>query len=134
MRKSRFIPIIFILAIVLGCKGEGKDPTEQPKQLLTDVVGMLDAHDYEGCLRYVDAGCELDSSQTAILLLAMKQYQERQEQRKGSVKQVEIVDAKLTTDTLCTVFCKLFFADGTEEVSSQKLVKSDGEWKIRLRN
>lgn len=85
-------------------------------------------------MRCADFSDSADSLQYVIVLHALTQHQDRKEQLQGSVVRTDMVDAQMLGDTVCTVFYQLIYADSTAELSSQKMVKRGGEWKLRLRN
>lgn len=94
----------------------------------------LNQEDYDTYLKHVDFGAEMDSAQEASMRDALKQHLEWQRSEYASVMSIDIVDAKMRGDSICTVYYQYTFADGKKEVSSQKMVRQGEVWKIRLRN
>lgn len=94
----------------------------------------LQRHDYEAYLRVSDFGVEPDSNQLAFMQSLLAQHQDWQEKRKGVAVDVYVIDTEMLGDTVCYVYYEVAFADSTREVSSQKMIRTNGDWKIRLRN
>ena len=56
------------------------------------------------------------------------------EVRKGQALATDVVKVDVLADTLAVVYYKIKYESGNEEVSSNKMVRRDGQWKIRVRN
>lgn len=134
MKKLYFISLFAIVSILFGCKKGEQDTLEAPKKVLLSALQKLDIHDYDGYLNDVDLSDISDSSQVEFLQMALNQHQDWQEKKKGTVTNLSIVDAKVISDSVCTIYYQFTFSDNTKETCSQKMVKVDNAWKIRLRN
>lgn len=134
MKKLYYISLFAIVSILIGCKKSEQDTLEAPKKVLLSALQKLDVHDYEGYLNDVDLSDISDSSQVEFLQMALNQHQDWQEKKKGTVTNLSIVDAKVISDSVCTIYYQFTFSDNTQETCSQKMVKVDNAWKIRLRN
>lgn len=132
-RLSLFILSVSMLTILGGCNFQENDPAAVPKRVLLEALRHLEAHDYDAYLESVDMRCLTDSLQTDIMLRALSQHQTWQEVKKGKAD-IDIVEATMIGDTVCTVFYQLTYPDSTIEVSSQKMVLYEGQWRIRVRN
>lgn len=133
MNRYNILPILSIVILtVFGCNSKVDDPTFAPKQSLYEALKLLNSHDYDAYLDYVDV--DSDSTHIEILKQILNQHQTKQEQEKGELTDINVLSAKLTNDTVCTVFYQLLFSDGAKNVSSQKLVKVNDKWKVKLRN
>ena len=132
-RLPLFILSVLMLSILSGCNFRDNDPAAVPKRVLLEALRHLETHDYDAYIENVDMRCLTDSQQTDIMLRALSQHQAWQEAKKGKAD-IDIVEAMMIGDTVCTVFYQLTFPDSTKEVSSQKMVLYDGQWRIRVRN
>lgn len=121
------------LFIAVSC-GDSEPPIPAEHKAFLDAYKALNEHDYDTYLEYVDMEDNEDSTYADLLKMVLNQHQEYQEKKKGSVTDIEIVDSKKESETACTVFYRLSFSGNASEVSSQKMVCVDGDWKIKVRN
>lgn len=137
--------MVAVLAVILsaGCslyfftscnENKNADPAEAPKKAFLEAMDYFISKDYDTYSQHLDYGVDMDSTQHTTMLSVLRQHQEWQETSKGSIDSCIAVGATLECDTVATVYYKLKFAGGTSEVSSQKMVRINGEWKIRVRN
>ena len=133
---KRLLPLFLILfvAFLLACHSEIKAPEDAPKEALQNALEALNRGDCDTYMSYVDYGMEMDSVRKSVMCDAIRQHIGWRTVRKSSVVAIDMVDVEMSGDTLCTVFYRYTFADGTDEVAVQKMVRSDGEWKLRVRN
>ena len=131
MRSVRYLFGIGLLCLV-SCH----EPTaeEAAKETLKGALEALDRADYDAYLRCVDFGVKMDSAQEAFMRDVLKQHLGWRQAQRASVVSIDMVDAQMRGDSVCTVYYQYTFADSTKEVASQKMVKSGEEWKMRLRN
>lgn len=127
----------FVLAVVCwlslsSC--EDKDPASASRTTLLKAMNKLQKGDVEGYCRYLDFGQELDSLTEAQIAKMWVMHEKINLNTKGEVMAVDVVKVDVVADTLTTVYYKIKYASGNEEVSSDKLVRIGGEWKIRVRN
>lgn len=130
MSFFRYIFLFSFLLCLLSCQ----DPAREPEGALQMALEALNREDYDTYLQHVDFGVEMDSAQEAFMRDALKQHLEWQRSKYAAVVGIDIVDAKMRGDSICTVYYQYTFADGKKEVSSQKMVRQGEVWKIRLRN
>lgn len=134
MKSLRYYYIAIAILVCAGCKQKEEDPAAAPKRVLQEALQSLHDHNYDAYMQVADVDCELDSVHASMLRQLLQQHQEMNEARNGAVLDVSVIDAKMISDTICTVYCQTTYADSTREVSSHKMVVVDGQWKIRLRN
>ncbi len=134
MKKLTSYIFLALLATLVGCKDKELDPKYAPKQAMTEALQKLGEHDYDGYMSYAFLGEDDDSVHIDLVKRLLNQHQEYQEHKKGNVANIDVVDVKFINDSVCTVLYQLAFADSTKEVSSQKMVCIDGNWKICIRN
>lgn len=132
--KNTVFYIIAVLILTTGCKEEVTDPLAAPKQALEEALLKLYEHDYNSYIHSIDIGTEMDTVHVELMQNVYAQYQERIEATKGKPVSVKAIDAKMSNDSVCTVFYQITYADSTKEVSSQKMLLIGGTWKIRIRN
>lgn len=127
---------VALLALLASCRGQEVevDSGQQAKQALVDAITALNSHDYEAYYHALDFGCEIDSVQQTVILRTLIQHQSWQDQRKGQVADIRAVNADMICDSVLMVYYQLTFADSTQVVSSQKMVRHGGTWKLRVRN
>ena len=134
---KRFLPyisILFAVCIFFSCHGEITAPEDAPKEALRNALEALNKGDYDTYINNVDYGVEMDSVKKSALRDAVRQHVGWRTARKASVVAIDMVDAEMDGDSVCMVFYRYTFADGTDEVAVQKMVRRGEEWKIRARN
>lgn len=107
---------------------------EQARQALLDALTAINSHDFESYYNSLDFGTEFDSVQKQVVLSTIMQHQDWQDKRKGLVADISTISLDLVSDSVCIIFYQLTFSDSTKEVSSQKMVRCDEKWKLRMRN
>jgi len=129
---------VVICAIVVlsffGCKDKNTDPIEPARLVLKDALMAVEEHDIMRYLDAVDIGVPIDTLHIDILHKTVLQHQQMQEAAHGRCVDIDIIDSDVLSDTLCYLYYQLTFADSVQEVSTQKMVRKDGVWKLRLRN
>lgn len=130
----RTLTLIICLLALIGCRQEVLTPEEAASQTFVNAFKELQMHNIDAYLQSVDFGAEPDSFQIAFMHTVLEQHQDWQEKEKGVMSDLVVVDTELQGDTVCYVYYDITFADNTHEVSSQKMVRTDGNWRIRLRN
>lgn len=128
MMVSTFVLTFF------ACHEAIVEPTDAPKEALKVALDALCNDDIDGYLAYVDFGAEMDSAQEKSLRSVIRLHKQWQQAEHSSVASIDIVDAVMKGDTVCTVFYQYLYADSVKEIASQKMVRKDGVWKLRLRN
>lgn len=134
MKKHHIVFLIILLSAMMGCKEKEQDTLEAPKKVLLSALQKLEIHDYDGYMQVADLGSITDSIQLEYMMMILNQHQEMQEKKKGNVLDTKIIGAKMVCDSVCTVYYQLTFKDNLKETCSQKMVKVNNDWKIRLRN
>lgn len=133
---SRAPLLTLLFCFLLSSCNLGREKTAE--QVITETFitafNDLQRHDYDAYLRACDMGEEPDSFQIAFMQNVLAQHQDWQEVRKGAAIDVLVIDTEMLGDTVCYVYYEVAFADSTREVSSQKMVRTEGDWKLRLRN
>jgi hypothetical protein len=76
----------------------------------------------------------MDSTQVLYMKQALRQHLGWRRSERAAVVAIDVQDVKMQGDSICMVYYQYTFADGTKEVSSQKMVRYGEDWKIRLRN
>ena len=129
----RHIYIYILLALCLVSCHE-QTPEEVAQGTLKEALEALERNDHDAYLRHVDFGDEMDSLRTAYMKDVLRQHLGWRREERAAVVSIDMVDAKMQGDSICTVYYQYSFADGTKEVGAQKMVRYGEEWKIRLRN
>lgn len=130
---KKFLFLLLCIVTFVGCGGSD-NPQKAVMESLEKAMGALSAHQYEEYFNCVDFGSEIDSMQRDVLIKTYAQYQDQQEQRKGSFCKLTVVDIAFSSDTICDVCYEMLFPDSTTEMCSQKMIKIGDAWKIRARN
>jgi len=134
MKKLLYYIFLALLVTLVGCISKEFDPQDAPKQAMIEALQKLEEHDYDAYMLYAYLGEDEDSVYIDLIKKLLNQHQEYQEHKKGHVANIDVVDVKFANDSICTVLYQLVFSDSTKEVSSQKMVCVEGDWKIRIRN
>ena len=111
-----------------------EDTERAPEETLKVALEALNVEDYDAYLERVDFGADMDSVQIASMKDVLRQHLGWRRSERAAVVSIDIVDAKMHGDSVCTVYYQYTFADKTKEVGAQKMVKYGDKWKIRLRN
>ena len=122
-----------ILACLL-CMVSCEETEREPEVVLKNALEALNREDYDAYLQRVDWGVEMDSTQTLYMKQALRQHVGWRRSERAVVVAIDVQDVKMQGDSICMVYYQYTFADGTKEVSSQKMVRYGEDWKIRLRN
>lgn len=125
-----------LLVLGLLCMMSCHEPTseEAAQMVLQEALEALEKGEHDVYMRHVDFGNEMDSVQAAYMRDVLRQHVGWRRSERAAVVSIDMVDAKLQSDSICTVYYQYSFADGTQEVGAQKMVRHGEDWKIRLRN
>ena len=132
MVKSKLILIVGLVLVMCLVSCEEKE--REPEVVLKNALEALNREDYDAYLQRVDWGVEMDSTQTRYMKQALRQHVGWRRSERAAVVSIDVQDVKMQGDSVCTVYYQYTFADGTNEVSSQKMVRYGEDWKLRLRN
>lgn len=127
------------LLVILTCwttfsACEEKKPQEASKNAFVKAMKLLEKGEMDKYYQCLDFGQELDSLTQAQIAKMWTMHQLIKQKDKGKIIATEVTKVELTTDTLATVYYKVKYGSGNEEVSANKMVCKNGEWKIRVRN
>ena len=120
------------LVVMTAC--EDKDPKVASGKALIKAMGYLQKGDAEKYYNCLDFGQELDSLTQAQVAKMWLMHQQINQRVKGQALATDVVKVDVLADTLAVVYYKIKYESGNEEVSSNKMVRRDGQWKIRVRN
>lgn len=123
-----------IILVCLLCLVSCEEKEREPEVVLKNALEALNREDYDAYLQRVDWGVEMDSTQTLYMKQALRQHMGWRRSERAAVVSIDVQDVKMQGDSVCTVYYQYTFADGTNEVSSQKMVRYGEDWKLRLRN
>lgn len=123
-----------IILVCLLCLASCEEKEREPEVVLKNALEALNREDYDAYLQRVDWGVEMDSTQTLYMKQALRQHVGWRRSERAAVVAIDVQDVKMQSDSVCTVYYQYTFADGTNEVSSQKMVRYGEDWKLRLRN
>ena len=123
-----------IILSCLLCLVSCEEKEREPEVVLKNALEALNREDYDAYLQRVDWGVEMDSTQTLYMKQALRQHMGWRRSERAAVVAIDVQDVKMQSDSVCTVYYQYTFADGTNEVSSQKMVRYGEDWKLRLRN
>ena len=133
---KRFLPFFIVLFAVclMACHDKIVAPEDAPKEALMDALEALNRGDYDAYMSHVDYGVEMDTMRMTVMRNALRQHIDWCTARKSSVTSIDVVEVEMEGDTVCTVFYRYTYADGTDEVAVQKMVRRGEEWMLRARN
>lgn len=134
MKYLFLIPAFFLMICLASCHDKITLPEDAPKEALKTALDALNSDDYNTYISCVDGGEMMDSIQSKIFIQILRQHQDWLTHEKGTVASVEMIDGKMRGDTVCTVYYQYTYSDSTKEVMSQKMIRREGVWKIRLRS
>lgn len=130
----RYVYIVLTFSM-LGLTACHKYTAEEEAQMvLKEALDALEKDDQEGYLKHVDWCGEMDAVQMAYMKDVLRQHVGWRRSERAAVVSIDMIDAKMDGDTICTVYYQYAFADGTQETGAQKMVRYGDDWKIRLRN
>ena len=125
---------VVALALMVLTACEDKDPKVASGKALIKAMKYLQNGDKEKYYNCLDFGQELDSLTQAQVAMMWVMHQQINQKVKGQALATDVVKVELLADTVALVYYKIKYESGNEEVSSNKMVCRDGEWKIRIRN
>ena len=128
----KHIYIILLALCFTACRE--KTPEEEAQMTLKEALEALNKDDHEAYLKYVDMGEEMDPAKTAYMKDVLRQHLGWRRSERPAVVAIDMIDAQMEGDSICTVYYQYTFSDGTNEVGAQKMVRYGEAWKIRLRN
>ena len=131
---KRFLPLVFLLMqmCLVSCNDSAKE--QAPEAALREALEALDKEDYDGYLSHVDFGADMNAEQEAYMRNVLRQHLSWRRTEREEVVSIDMVDAQMKGDTVCTVYYQYTYADCTKEVASQKMIRKGEVWKLRLRN
>ena len=121
MVKSKLILIVGLVLVMCLVSCEEKE--REPEVVLKNALEALNREDYDAYLQRVDWGVEMDSTQVLYMKQALRQHLGWRRSERAAVVSIDVQDVKMQGDSVCTVYYQYTFADGTNEVSSQKMVR-----------
>lgn len=129
------LSVVFAFAITfIGCHKPITEPADAPKAALKAALDALNVNDLDSYMASIDFGTDLDSVQEECLRNVIRQRIDKESKSMPAVMSIDIVDAVMQGDTICTVYYQYNYVDSLQEIASQKMVRTDGVWKLRLRN
>lgn len=132
MNKTITILLLALVSIVLGaCRDD--DEQTRVKRTLQEALDHLQRGDVETYMHYTDFGCRLDSTQQLYFGMAIRQKLCVQTQTGQDVVSSVVTKAKMHSDTIATVYYTQHFANGDSVLCSQKMVRTQGTWRLRMR-
>ena len=130
----RYVYIVLMFSM-LGLTACHKNTAEEEAQMaLKEALEALEKDDHGAYLKHVDWCGEMDADRETVMRNVLKQHMEWRRKERAAVVSIDMIDAKMDGDTICTVYYQYAFADGTQETGAQKMVRYGDDWKIRLRN
>ena len=132
--KSLLCGFVALLSVSCLNSCAGDNPYLTPQTALDYALDSLYAHNYGAYIRSVaqEDGDPIFSE--SVMRNLLQQHVEATEEEKGTVIACDVVNVDYQTDSLAAVYYQLTFSSGATEVSSQKMVASNGQWKLRIRN
>ncbi len=137
--------IIFSMFALLSCGDSGNKgnageegssvSSSSPSGVITTVINNVADEDYESVVAlYVKKGGEELTKEDKAKLMAFLPAAKQQFDKKGGLKDVKIVDEKISDDgNTATVKYKIIFTNGKEGGTEKvKFLKVNGNWKIRI--
>lgn len=124
-------------AVLMSMCRQEPSPATVAGESLLKALRALDNDDVDAYLSHVDIGngtCALDSGQTAYMKDALNQHLGWRRANRRKIVSIDVVNATMLCDSVCTIYYQYTYADSTGEVASQKMVRYGDEWKLRLRN
>ena len=135
-----FVKIIMLMMVgtsvltFIACHDEMKDPSDEAKKTLKTALDALSNGDVDTYLSLADFGTDMDSVQEASMRKVLRFHVDKMRKMHADVASIDIIDAAMKGDTVCTVYYQYTYSDSVKEVASQKMLMSNGAWKLRLRN
>lgn len=132
--KSLLCGFVALLSVSCLNSCAGDNPYLTPQTALDYALDSLYAHNYGAYIRSVAQEDDSPIFSESVMRNLLQQHVEATEEEKGVVLGVDVVDTDTLSDSLVVVFYNLNYANGVSELSSQKVMCQNGEWKLRIRN
>ena len=132
--KSLLCGFVALLSVSYLNSCADDNPYLTPQTALDYALDSLYAHNYGAYIRSVAQEDDGPIFSESVMRILLQQHVEATEEEKGVVLGVDVVDTDTLSDSLVVVFYNLNYANGVSELSSQKVMCQNGEWKLRLRN
>lgn len=132
--KSLLCGFVALLSVSCLNSCAGDNPYLTPQTALDYALDSLYAHNYGAYIRSVAQEDDGPIFSESVMRNLLQQHVEATEEEKGTVIACDVVNVDYQTDSLAAVYYQLTFSSGATEVSSQKMVASNGQWKLRIRN
>ena len=120
------------LLVLTACTDD--TPKVASQKALLNAMKLLEKGDLDKYYQCLDFGQELDSLTQAQAVKMWVMHQQINNKAKGKTLTTDVVKVDLLADTVALVYYKIKYESGNEEVSANKMVCRNGEWKIRVRN
>ena len=124
--------LLLCLSCIVACHQQTQE--EVVRQTLKEALEALDREDYDAYLQHVDLDMELDSVQKDYMRDVLRQHMGWRQARRARLASIDVIELHQLSDSIYTAYCQYTFADSTKEVLWQKMVRQNGQWKLRLRN
>ena len=134
MNKLKIYVSFLLVACLIACHQQVVYPEDAPRAAMDTALAALQAGDYDTYLSYVDYGEELDSIQLQNMKDVLRRHEEWKQAERERVVSAQVVDIQMQGDTVCTAYYQYVFADSCRETVAQKMVRRNGQWKVRIRN
>lgn len=127
---GRIFLAFLCLGLLCAC---ARTPKQQVARSLEDALETLYEGDVDEYMQTLDFGAPLDSAHYALYSEAVRQ-QLLQEGHEQKVTSWHVSEVKFQNDTLATAFYTLYLASGDSLCKGQKMVRTDGTWKMRMKD
>lgn len=123
-----------MLCTMQSCHEE-VDRTKAPREALQQALNLLVEGQYEDYFNCMDFGMDLDSTQRALFGEAVERQAVLTRELRSGLQGSRVLDAKMQSDSVCTVFFRQYYANGDSIDCAQKMVRNaEGKWLLRLKD
>lgn len=124
---------LFVTLCLVLCFSCARTPEQQVAQSLEDALKTLYEGDVDEYMQTLDFGVPLDSAHNGLYSEAVRQ-QLLYEGHEQKVTSWHVSEVKFQNDTLATAFYTLYLASGDSLCKGQKMIRTDGTWKQRMKD
>lgn len=134
-RKRACLMLLCLSCLCLGGCHEEADRSEAPRKAMQQALNLLVAERYEDYFACMDFGEDLDSAQQALFATTLMRQVALTHETRSGLQGALVLDARMTGDTIATVFYRQYFANGDSTDCAQKMTRNaEGRWLLRMRN
>lgn len=125
--------LLFVALCFVLCLSCSRTPEQQVARSLEEALETLYEGDVDEYMQTLDFGAPLDSAHYALYSEVVRR-QLLHEGHEQKVTSWHVSEVKFQNDTLATAFYTLYLASGDSLCKGQKMIRTGGTWKQRIKD